>query len=148
MSHTRVTVAVLTAATLAASGCGQSGSAKTLSRAELIAKAEAICVRANAKLKLLERTKAATGLLEAGEYEQTATVELGKLTPPASMASDWREIVAADQTLARDTVKYAEYNKLHNRRELRLLIRAAGEVDHPMSATAKRDGLNECAEFA
>lgn len=95
---TRLFGAALAAiALVVASGCGGSSStsSKPLTLAELTAKADAICKRIipqvdweKADPKTLPHV---VGHLAA--LEEQAASELEKLTPPASIADEWREII-------------------------------------------------------
>lgn len=110
-THLRLAAAVLAAIVLAAtSGCGGS---KGLSQSELIAKADPICQRA---LSALEGAKLSReNLAQVGGAIATASRqahgELAKLTPPSSMAADWREIVNSFSMISTGMQKAAEAAK-------------------------------------
>jgi hypothetical protein len=91
----RLTAFALVATTFAAAGCGGSSKPKPLTRAELTAKANAICRRVIAEVDWSKVSPRAlprvVGRLAA--LEERAAAELDKLTPPASMADTWRFIV-------------------------------------------------------
>jgi hypothetical protein len=84
------------AALLGAYGCGgSSSSSKPLTRAELTAKADAICRRVTGEVDW-SKVKPATLPTVAGRLaglEEQAASELDELTPPASMLAEWRLIV-------------------------------------------------------
>ncbi|HEX4837246.1 MAG TPA: hypothetical protein VFV03_01805 [Solirubrobacteraceae bacterium] len=146
-----MTAVSLAAAALTISGCG--GSPKPLTRAELTAKADAICRTVIAKLKTKTKTinsqqDIARIAPELSALEQTALAELGKLVPPAELESDWKQFVAGAQTLADDTAKLGEYAKMKNLKAAKGLIDASVAVQHQMTATAKRDGLKDCEQVA
>jgi hypothetical protein len=170
--HAHHVAFVLMAMTLAVSGCGGSKPANQaastsriasstqttrqtasstatalLTRAELIARADAICQRVNAKRALITiRTRQDYArLLPLATYEQAALVELGKLTAPTSMASDWRQILADGQTLADDTAKLGEDVKANYLTTARRLFAITVQVQRQMLATARRDGFRDCA---
>jgi hypothetical protein len=134
-----------------ASGCGKSS--KPLTRAELIAKADDICRRVNGKLKSSNNTinnhaDIARIIPRLASFEQTALAELSKLVPPASMADDWKMIIAGAQTLADNTAKLGEYAKANKLKAARGLITSSQKVQHQTLAIAKRDGFKECSETA
>jgi hypothetical protein len=167
MSRTRLAALALAATTLAASGCGGTTKSSSqaappaqaeshtqtgpLTRTELIAKADAICSRVNAQLAstAIRSTHDYARLLpQVAAYEQTELAELGKLTPPASMASDWQQILASTRTLAGDTAKIAEYAKSNNLKAARALLTTATTAQQQMLATAKRNGFKDCSRLS
>lgn len=95
---TRLFGAALVAMVLVvASGCGGSSStsSKPLTRAELTAKANAICKRI---IPAVDWTKADPKTLphvvgHLAALEEQAASELEKLTPPTSISDEWREII-------------------------------------------------------
>lgn len=152
MTRTRLTALALTATTLAASGCGGS-SAKSLTSAELIQKADAVCKRVNARLTLANgevKSRQDIGRLapQLAAFQQSAVAELKKLTPPASLANDWKQIVAGAQTLAVNTAKLGEYARSNNMSGARQLVSSSKSVQQQMLATAKRDGFKDCSQEA
>jgi hypothetical protein len=149
MSPTRLTALALTAATLTASGCGSS---KALTSDELVAKADAICKRAQAERASLPTIKTrqdyGTVLSRAGAQQQAAVAELEKLKPPASLAEDWQQIVEVDRTLAGYTIVYGQDIAASNPRAARALLGTATSLQRSIATAAKRDGLNACAEIS
>jgi hypothetical protein len=171
MLHTQLAALALTAATLAASGCG--GSSKTesttsaasattpattastktasgtaLTRAELIAKAEPICARANAELSsttVRSGSEFARALPQAAAYERAEATELSKLAPPGTMAVDWEQIVAGIRAFAEDTAKVGEYIQSKNPTAATTLYAAAKKDHEHVAAIFKGDGFKECA---
>jgi hypothetical protein len=151
MSRTRIAALALAATTLAASGCGESSKTTTSTRAEFIAKADAICGRVNARrasTHIRTHQDFVRLIPPLAAYEQTAITELGKLTAPASMANDWRQIVAGDQTITNDTAKLGEYETSKNFAAARALIATSSQAQVQMMATAKRDGFSDCAQLS
>src|ERR1700722_8969694 len=92
---TRLASVALATSTLAIMGCGSSE--KPLTRAELTAKANAICKTVTAKLAtktIKSQQDIARIAPELAGFEQTALGELSKLVPPAGLANDWKQFVA------------------------------------------------------
>lgn len=150
MGAIRLAVVVLAAGALAVSGCGSS-SAKPLTRAELKAKANAICKTVTAKLasKTAKNQQDIARIApELAGFEQSALIDLGKLIPPAELANDWKQFVAGAQTLAENTAKLGEYAKANNLKAAKALIVSSETVQQRMVATAKRDGIKECEQVA
>jgi hypothetical protein len=149
MGYMRLGTAVLMSAALAMSGCG--GSSKPLTRAELTAKADAICKTVTQKLAsktVKGQQDIARVAPELASFEQSALAGLGKLVPPAELESDWKQFVAGAQTLAENTAKLGEYAKAKNLKAAGPLIVSSERVQQQMKATAKRDGLVACEQVA
>lgn len=154
MSRPLLAALALAATVLAASGCGEStGTTKPLTRAELIVRGDAICRRINARL-------AATTVGKGGgfgqlmpplaAYEHAAVLEMRKLTPPASMADGWGQVIGGAQMLADATAKIGEYAKANNNTlpttpPTRAAFTAAGAGTRQMIAAAHREGFDDCA---
>jgi hypothetical protein len=149
MGHTRVAAIALTATMLAASGCGSSS--KPLTRAELTAKANAICKTVTAKISsrsVKTQQDIARVAGELASFEQTALTNLSKLVPPAELEDDWKQFVAGAQTLAENTAKLGEYAKTNNLKGAKGLITSSEATQRQMVAIAKRDGLTACEQVA
>lgn len=149
MEHTRVAAIALTATMLAVCGCGSSS--KPLTRAELTAKADAICKTVTTKIssKRANTTQEIARLAaELASFEQSALTNLSKLVPPAELESDWKQFVAGAQTLAENTAKLGEYAKANNLKAAKGLLTSSEAVQKQMVAIAKRDGLTACEQVA
>lgn len=149
MEHTRLAAVALAATTIAVAGCGSSP--KPLTRAELTAKANAICKTVSTKLSsktIKTQQDIARVAAELASFEQQALGELSKLVPPAELASDWQQFVAGAETLAENTAKLGEYARSNNLKAGRSLIASSQKVQQQMTATAKRDGLTACEQVA
>ncbi len=152
MSRPRLAALVLVVTTLAASGCGDSsGSSNSLTRSELIARADAICRRVNAKLASTTISRPqdyARLLLPLAAYERAAVAEMRKLIPPASVANGWQQVLAGAQTLADATAKLGESvkgNSLQGTPSTRSASIAAAKGTQQMTAAARREGFKDCA---
>lgn len=135
---------------LALAGCGGSAE-KPLTRSELTAKANAICKTVTTKLatkNITTQQDIARVAPELASFEQTALTELGKLVPPAALASDWKQFVTDAGTLAENTLKLGEYAKAKALKAARGLIDSSETVQRRMQTTAKRDGIVECEQAA
>ncbi len=118
---------MLVAGTLLVAGCGGSSksasnqstpSGKTLSASALIAEADQICMRRNAEVTAQQPKSTAMPEVArlASTYatiQQAAVTELNHLAPPASLANEWKRLVAHRQMLVEQLLKlkqYAEHN--------------------------------------
>jgi hypothetical protein len=149
MQYTRVAAIALTATVLAASGCGSSS--KPLTRAELTAKANAICKTVTAKISsksIKTQQEIARVAGELASFEQTALTSLSKLVPPTELEDDWKRFVAGAQTLAENTAKLGEYAKANNLKGAKGLIVSSEATQKQMVTIAKRDGLTACEQVA
>lgn len=159
MSQRSLAALGLAATVLATAGCGGSGqsggaaSTAALTRSELLTKAEAICKRVGA-----ERAATLSHLVSyrdygalvprMARYETAAAAELAKLQPPASLAADWAQIVAADRSLTNYLLPYGRDVASRDRHDAGVIARAVIRIQRPMIATVKRDGISDCAHFA
>jgi hypothetical protein len=181
MKRAGVVAAALVATMLAASGCGGSSDSskssskssthaesiassstialppsKPLTRAQLIAKADAICSRVNAKFASYASAKlpngenllSAKGLAEATPQlvsaEQSALAELHKLTPPAELTSAWKQMLSGAQTIAVGTTRVGEYAKANNLGGATSVLQSVADAERQAYAAAKEAGLVDC----
>jgi hypothetical protein len=146
MAHRRMAALILAAT--AVSACGSGGTTKSLTRADLIGRADAICGRINAQISAHPyRTRQAIARLASQQaaYEHAAIAELSALVPPVSVAADWKQIIADARTLADDTAKLAVYAKANNLKSGFALVSSDAPVHARMLALAKRNGFKECS---
>jgi hypothetical protein len=135
---------------LAASGCSASSSSKSLSRAELIAKADPICARVNARLNSTEiddQQEIGQLIPPLAVFERMAVAELTELNPPTNLTNDWKQIVVGMRTQAEDMAKYGEYAKSKNMKMANDVLTAGQRTLEQSTATAKHDGFNDCARM-
>lgn len=176
MPRTRLTIVVLAAGAFAVSGCGgttktsteASSAAKTgtttaaqestapasegnaLSRTVLIAKADAICSRVRDRLEENRfHTQTEIGKLgpKIAAYEYAAVAQLKKLVPPASLVSDYQQIVKGTETLASDAALIGKYAKLHQLETPagHTIVIQSGKHGVAEARIARRDGFAKCA---
>jgi hypothetical protein len=139
----------LCAAAFATSGCGSSSKSTSLTKSELIAKADAICAHVHHEYHAHGYTTAASIARQAplvAAAEQAGVNEMHKLTPPASMAADWNKVIAGAQTVASDTATLAKYAKEGNRKAMTSLFATGLGSQQQALAVAARDGFGDCAK--
>jgi hypothetical protein len=149
MEYRNKAAIALTLTVFAASGCGSSP--KPLTRAELTAKANAICKTVTAKIASKSVSTEQQISRVAGElasFEQAALADLSKLVPPMELENDWKRFVSGAQTLAENTAKLGEYAKTKNLKAAKGLILSSEATQKQMVAIAKRDGLTACEQVA
>lgn len=130
-------------------GCGGSSESQSLTRAELIAKADTICKNLHAKIHANGSSTSQEIIRKVPQnasYEQTALSELRKLQPPTSIANDWKQILNGNQVLADDTVKLGRTAAEGHIQLAKPLISAAQRVQQQVLLTAKHDGFDDCAK--
>ena len=121
---------------------------KPLSRAVWIAKADAICGRANVKLSstTAKTTQDFARLLpQAAGYERIEATELAKLVPPHGREGDWQQIVSALQKFSELSLKAGEYAQVNNWKAATPVAVAGNKAQLEMVAIAKRDGFKVCS---
>jgi hypothetical protein len=147
-------VAAVAAALLA--GCGGAAQGGTGQRAELIAKADPICRQSIKRLLAVEKTlaKAATAgpPLQAlaasapalSTFQSQAVSQLRRLTPPASLAGDWRSMLAGLQELADDTARIGVDAQHKNVKAMEKVVSTGNGTRKRLLAIGARDGLGPC----
>jgi hypothetical protein len=122
----------------------------SLTRAELIAKADLICWRVNSKrasITISEPQDFERLIPQLATYQLTAAAEMQKLRPPASMANGWNQIVADAQTVARISAQFRTYAAASTSTSKPLTSVMAGALER-MQKVAKREGFRDCAKQA
>jgi hypothetical protein len=125
---------------------------RALSKPELIAAAEPICTRLNTALVAArENVRTKQDMIRIAQrrapLEQSTVTELSKLTPPRSLAHDWRRILATRETIVEDINQVMEDARAGNLEGARSVLIAGGAVQNQMRTMAKRDGFKECAHI-
>jgi hypothetical protein len=167
-------MALATAALLTASGCG--GSSKDastttvnaatttpptgttpkvatgapLTRAQLITRANTICVNTNNKraaIVVVHPSEYARELPQAAIYATTETNELSELVPPAALAHDWSKLLDYFHLYAEYTNAFARYTQTHTTNTSGPLLEKAEGIHQRLATIATRDGLTHCATF-
>jgi hypothetical protein len=150
MYNARIVGLALTVAALATYGCGSSSKGQSQTRAKLIASADTICHRVNA-------TRDSVAIISPQEYtrilplvadERSAVVELGKLVPPATLASDWSRIVANFRLIAADTRTYVQSLKAQDVKGAEEALRSMQTAQQHMVAVTRHDGFSDCAQIS
>ncbi len=177
MLHTQLAAVALMGLTLLVSGCGKSSkteststaaaattptttstapaestttsaaTGKPLSRSELIAAADAICARSNAKTSVLFAKKIQeleTIYPQIALYEGTETKELSQLTPPSSMAADWKRIISDIEQHRRYVTEVAHDIQIKSTNAGRPYHLATVAIEDEM-VTARHAGFKRCS---
>lgn len=121
-----------------------------MTRAQLIAKADAVCVQLNAQLAANVVNKAnsfAVALPQAAAYEHAESVQLAKLVSPSSMAKDWHSFLAETQRWAQDTAKLGAAARAGHFNPGSPLVTLATKTHSNLVSIAKRAGFKQCSEL-
>jgi hypothetical protein len=154
------------AVALGAAGCGGSKSpsqttsstntsaARTatgpaLTKAQLIAKADPICARLTAerlshKIRSREDYLRVSAELEGSEHQ--ALEEMQKLSPPASVASTWNQMLAGYKEISEDVAKVGQAAAANETAQLRPLIGNATALEAHVATLARSAGFKDCGQ--
>jgi hypothetical protein len=118
----------------------------------MIARAEAICTKLNAALASGPRVgvnprKIAAAAPRNAALERTATEQLSHLRAPASIAADWRQIIAYRRLLAVELSRLARVAKAGDLSRIFALSASKKSLHGRLSALATRDGFKACARI-
>jgi len=130
-----------------AAGCGGSSS---LSHAQLVSQANAICATKNSRVRALGRPSTLSGLqfaLALGiPIAEQAETQLRKLKPPSSDAAPFRDTLSLDaQALAIDR-QAEQAAAARDVARFRQLIQQATGISSQARAKASQLGLTDCAQ--
>jgi hypothetical protein len=143
---------VLVAAVLLA-GCGAASSGpqgQSPAQAELIAKADAICRRLNVEIattkpKHLGVHEIARLSPVRANLEQATVKDLSKLTPPASIADNWRQLIGYRRRLAEELAKLGRSAKAHDVAAIKALTSSKLRVHRQLLIVGRHSGFKACA---
>jgi hypothetical protein len=119
-----------------------------LTRAALIARADAICAHLHAQLATLStnsRNGFAVVLPRAAAYERAEVAQLSTLTPPASMAEEWQRVLSGAKKFAEGSAKAGEYAQAKNTAAMNKAIGATSKTQQQSLTIAKRAGFKQCS---
>lgn len=121
---------------------------KPLTTRDWIAKGDAICGQANAKLS---STTAKTQqdyarlLPQAAGYERAEATELSKLVPPRGKTSDWQQILTDLVKFSEFSLKAGEYAQVNNFQAAIPIATAGNKAQLELITIAKNDGFKVCS---
>jgi hypothetical protein len=146
-SATNSSAAATSAATPAG---GSTANGAQLSKAQLIAQADAICQRLNTELVA---TKAkGTGTQDIVRdvphhvaLERSSLAELVKLDPPGSLAKDWQQVLEQRGKLAAELAQLVKAAKNNDQSSVTSLVLEKEQAHLALSKSAKRLGFKDCS---
>jgi hypothetical protein len=122
-----------------------------LSRTQIISRADAICRRLNAELdtaksKISTQADIVHIAPQRAALEQSTLVLLSKLTPPASMAHDYQQILTDRQVLIEDLTKLGQDAAANNLSAEQPVFSSSAAVVSQLAVTGQRDGFKYCKQ--
>jgi hypothetical protein len=134
-------------ATLVVVGCGGSSS---LSRADLVSRANTICKRVNDKISAAGTATSAADVVRIGPgivaAEQQGLNELRKLKPPSSLKADWNKILADLQVITNNAGKLVAAARKNDSASAQQAANDSTQRQTELDRLAGRDKLSQCAQ--
>ena len=151
---------------IALAGCGGSSSGagsregsssasstpgSSLARSAFIARADAICKRLNAEIaKVKPKSRSLPEIARVAPIhaavEQAAVSELSQLTPPASIAREWQQLVSYRRALATELAKLGRDAKTMSSASIRALTASKLRVHKQLLAAGAQAGFKDCPQ--
>jgi cell division inhibitor SulA len=118
----------------------------------LVAKADAICDELNRRLADVHVSSTDDHELAritpvSAALEEQAIRDLSVLTPPASLARDWQQMMGYRRTLARELKQLGRAAKAKDEHRVQSLIASKKLVHHKLELIATHAGLVACARL-
>lgn len=130
-------------------GCG---SAAPLTRAQLASHANALCTQLQNKVKQIGPAKTTQDLGRLAHklagFEQQQLEAMRKLKPPASMASDWKQMVEGAEDIAEAAGTLSTDVQLKKDKAAGEALKQVGNVEQHIKPIVERDGFTSCSELA
>lgn len=120
-----------------------------LTRAQLLASADAICARRNARVESVAIQSSADFIRmmpQIAIYNTTQANELSKLVPPASMRSVWTVILTDFHRYGEYMNRLAAYAPQRNPAVLGATLKSSERLRARLDALAKREGFKQCSK--
>ena len=150
---------------LACTGCGGgsgSGNAKasgtstpegkpSSARGAFLARAEGICLQVNKQIAILKpKSESPAEIVRvAGPHaaiERASISELSRLTPPAAVAHDWRQIVTDRRALADELAALVKAARANDSAAIQRLAASKKKTHKKLLAAATRAGFKSCSQ--
>jgi hypothetical protein len=134
---------------VAVTGCG---STAPLTHAQLASRANALCTQLHDKMKRLGPAKTANALAQTAHelagFEQQQLEAMRKLRPPASLASDWKQLVEGAEEIAEAAGTLSTDIQLKKDKAASAAFQQVGKVEQRIKPVVERDGFASCKELA
>lgn len=134
---------------IALAGCG---SATPLTRAQLVSHANALCTQLHHKVEQAGPAKTAQDVAHLAHkfagFEQQQLEAMHKLTPPASLASDWKQMLQGAEEIAEAAGTLSTDVQLKNKKAAGEALKQVSKVEQHIRPITERDGFSSCEELA
>lgn len=134
-------------AAVVVAGCGGSS---TLSRADFVKQANAVCKRVNTKITSAGQATSAADVVRIGPAvvaaERKGLVDLRKLKPPKSLQADWTKILADLNLLTDNANKLVTAARKNDSAGAQQAANDSTQRQAEIDKLAGRDGLTNCAQ--
>ncbi|HXP36384.1 MAG TPA: hypothetical protein VN817_01340 [Solirubrobacteraceae bacterium] len=112
--------------------------------------ADAICARRNKELAAVPISDGALAATAStatrrGAIERRALTELGKLTPPASAAGNWKKLISASEDSLEQVRELAKAASSNDREGVTRRLTAVGGPQLRLLGAAVHTGTRECS---
>lgn len=149
------TAASSTSTAHSAASTSANGSTSTPSRSptgSFVAQADAICARVNREIIAIPAKSGTAAEVKrvvprTVSLEQKGLVGLEKLDPPASIATDWRRMLAYRRTLARLLGELLDASKKNDGTSVQPLTESKKRVHASLTKIATVRGFKDCAKI-
>lgn len=111
----------------------------------------ALCTQLHAKMKQVGPAKTTQDLAEVARklagFEQQQLEAMHKLTPPASMAADWKQMVQGAEEIAEAAGTLSTDVQLKKDKAAGEALKQVGSVEQHIKPIAEKDGFTSCEEL-
>lgn len=139
------------AALVLAIGLAGCGSTQPLTRAQLVSKADRICAQVHHKVHAIGPASTPQQLSRLAHklagFEQQQIESMRKLKPPASLASDWKQMVEGAQEIAEGTATLSTDIQLKKEKQVGEALKQIGKVEQRLAPVVAKDGFTSCKEL-
>lgn len=148
----RMALLLLAAVASLAAGVAGCGSAQPLSKAQLVRRANALCTQVQQKMKKVGSANTTQELAHVARklagFEQQQIESMRKLTPPAALASDWKQMIEAADEVAANAGTLSTDVSLKKDKQAGEALKQIGRIHERILPIVKRDGFISCEELA
>jgi hypothetical protein len=118
----------------------------------VVAQADAICTRRNHELTSVPigggaLAATASAASRRGAIEQRALTELGKLTPPASAANDWKKLISVSKDSLDHVLELAKDASSNDHEGVSRELAASGGPQFRLLVAAVHTGTRACSSI-
>jgi hypothetical protein len=128
------------------------GSAQPLTRAQLVSRADAICTEVHTKMKTAGSASSPKQFVHLARklagFQQQELEQMQKLTPPASLASDWKKILESAEEITEHVGTLSTDVETKKDKQASEALKQISAIQQRVAVVVRRDGLTSCDELA